>query len=115
MRARAARLVGLLAVIGLAAVFAGPGQGRQATVDELDISDIHALFTGCPPGGPFPPKPAVCATQFGVEVLRKPAGATLHYEWFVQLKLINTEGAPDPESAGSGADFDPTCTNQELP
>ena len=50
-----------------------------------------------------------------MDVLRKPAGATLHYEWFIQLKLINNEGQPDPGTPGSGADFDPTCTNDELP
>ncbi len=91
------------------------GQTGKGPVDELDISTMLASFTGCPPGGPFPAKPPVCATDYKVQILHAPKGAKLHYEWFIQLKLINTEGAPDPESQGSGANFDPTCNNAELP
>ena len=91
------------------------GQTGKQPVDELDISTMRATFTGCPPGGPFPPKPPVCATDYSIQVLDAPAGAKLHYEWFIQLKLINQEGASDPGSPGSGANFDPTCNNAELP
>ncbi len=91
------------------------GQTGKHLPDELDISTMHAIFTGCPPGGPFPPKPPVCATDYSVQVLHAPEGAKLHYEWFIQLKLINQEDAADPGSPGSGANFDPTCDNAELP
>jgi hypothetical protein len=99
------------------ATLAGPSSGKLAKPlpDELDISTIQAIFTGCPPGAPFPPTPALCATHYLVHVLHAPEGAKLHYEWFIQLKLFDREGDPDPGTPGSGADFDPTCTNAELP
>jgi hypothetical protein len=78
---------------------------------ELVISPIRATFTGCPSGGPFPPTPPECATTYSVGILRAPAGAAanLHFEWYIQLKLVDAEGSPP------NADFDPTCTNAELP
>ena len=110
-----------LIVVSLAAatalLLAAPSSGRQSKYqpDELDISPILGVFTGCPGNGPFPPKPPLCATKYDVKILHAPEGAKLHYEWYIELKLINHEGQPDPESPGSGADFDPSCTNAELP
>jgi len=114
-------LVVLLSALVAGAVFAGSGAGQPSNgqklppPDELDISTMQAIFTGCPPGGPFPAKPPVCATQYSVHVLKAPEGAKLHYEWFIQLKLIDNEGEPEPGNPGSGANFDPTCDNAELP
>ena len=99
-------------------LLAAPSSGGRAKYppDELDISNMSAIFSGCPvTGAPFPPNPPECATHYSVRTLHAPEGATLHYEWFIQLKLIDNEGAPEPGTPGSGADFDPTCDNAELP
>ena len=91
------------------------GQTPKYEPGELAISPIQAVFTGCPPGGPFPPTPPACATVYSVKVLHAPAGAKLRFDWYIELKLVDVEGRPDPGTPGSGADFDPTCTNAELP
>ena len=109
-----------MSAIVVASLLASPVAGHlqkgvAAPTGELDISPIVATFTGCPPGGPFQPDPPVCATRFSVHVLKAPHGAKLHYEWFIQLKLVDNEGAPEPGNPGSGANFDPTCDNAELP
>lgn len=110
-------VVGAVAVAA-ALLLAAPSSGGPPVhylADELDISNIQATFTGCPPGGPFPPRPALCATHYDVRKLHAPKHAKLHYEWYIDLKLINREGQPDPGTPGSGADFDPSCNNAELP
>jgi hypothetical protein len=114
---RPVRLIVGLGMALAALLLAAPSSGRQSRhpPDELDISNIKATFTGCPGGGPFPPKPPQCATEYDVRVLNAPKGAKLHYEWYLELKLIDGEGQPEPGNPGSGADFDPSCNNAELP
>src|SRR3954467_12972623 len=96
------RPVGPIIALGVAAaalLLAAPSSGKRQIhylPDELDISNIQATFTGCPPGGPFPPTPAECATHYDVKILHRPKRAKLHYEWYIELKLINHEGLPSP-------------------